>query len=66
VSATATGNNAADVNCPSNAPVATGGGGNAPSMSENAPKLTSGKPTGWHVAGSNGSKTVWVLCVPQS
>ena len=68
VTATANGSNAADVSCPAAAPIATGGGGNAPSMSENAPKLTGvpAKPTGWHVAGSNGSKSVWALCVPAS
>jgi hypothetical protein len=66
VTNTATGNNSADVSCPATAPVATGGGGNAPSMSQNQPKLTNGHPTGWHVDGSNGSKTVWALCVPSS
>ena len=66
VTATATGNNAADVSCPAAAPIATGGGGNAPSMSQNQPKLVNGKATGWHVDGSNGSKTVWALCVPAS
>ena len=66
VTATATGNNAADVTCPTAAPIATGGGGNAPSMSQNQPKLVNGKANGWHVDGSNGSKTVWALCVPAS
>jgi hypothetical protein len=64
VTATVGGNNPADVSCPVDAPIATGGGGNAPSMSQNQPKLTNGKATGWHVDGSNGSKTVWALCVP--
>jgi hypothetical protein len=64
VTATANGANAADVSCPPAAPIATGGGGNAPSMSQNQPKLVNGKATGWHVDGSNGSKTVWALCVP--
>jgi hypothetical protein len=64
MTSTANGNNAADVSCPASAPVATGGGGNAPSMSQNQPKFTNGKPSGWHVDGSNGNKTVWALCVP--
>jgi hypothetical protein len=35
-------------------------------MSQNQPKLTNGKATGWHVDGGNGAKTVWALCVPAS
>ena len=66
VTATAIGPNAADVSCPANAPLATGGGGNAPSMSQNQPKLVNGKPGGWHVDGGAGNKTVWALCVPAS
>ena len=64
VTATASGSNAADVSCPVAAPIATGGGGNAPSMSQNQPKLVNSKPAGWHIDGGNGAKTVWALCVP--
>jgi hypothetical protein len=35
-------------------------------MSRSEPRLVNGKPTGWHVDGANGSKTVWALCVPAS
>jgi hypothetical protein len=66
VTATANGSNAADASCPASAPIATGGGGSAPAMSQNKPNLTGGNPTGWHVDGSNGSKTAWALCVPSS
>jgi hypothetical protein len=65
VTATANGNQAASVDCPAGL-IATGGGGNATSLSENAPVITNGKPKGWRVNGANGSKAVWALCVPDN
>ena len=63
VTATANGNQPASVDCPAGL-VATGGGGNAANLNENAPVITNGKAKGWRVNGANGSKAVWALCVP--
>ena len=63
--ATANGNQAATVNCPAGLS-ATGGGGTASGLNENAPVLVNNQPKGWRVNGSVGAKTVWALCVPDN
>jgi hypothetical protein len=60
--ATANGNQVATVNCPPGL-IATGGGGSASNLSENAPVLVNNQPRGWRVNGAVGAKTVWALCV---
>src|SRR4051794_20983091 len=62
VTASANGNQAASVDCPAGLS-ATGGGGNATNLNENAPVIVNAKPKGWRVNGSVGAKTVWALCV---